>query len=228
MATIKCFSGNDTLPGTNQLDITGGQGVDNRLVCFTPGARIVTPRGERLVEDLRAGDKVLTRDNGLREIRWIGRRDLSPAELARTPEFQPILIRKGALGGDAPERDMLVSPNHRMLLCHPVAELIFAEREVLAAAKHLTGLDGVERAVAQNVSYIHLMFDNHEVILADGAWSESFQPGDYSLQGVGQAIRNEILSLFPELATPAGLNGYPAARRSLKAGEARLLITETF
>jgi hypothetical protein len=73
------------------------------------------------------------------------------------------------------------------------------------------------------ISYLHFMFDNHEVVLSDGAWTESFQPGDYTLQGIGNAQRNEILELFPELATAEGIKGYQAARRTLKAHEARLL-----
>ncbi len=227
MVTNQGSSGNDTLSGTGQLDGSDGQGDDSGLICFTSGARIITPNGERPVEDLQAGDKVLTRDNGLREIRWIGRRDLCSAQLVRTPEFQPILIRKGALGDNVPEHDMLVSPNHRMLLRHALAEVFFGEREVLAAAKNLTDVNGVDRAVVGNASYIHLMFDTHEVILANGAWSESFQPGDYSLNAVGQATRHEILSLFPEFATQSGLDKYTSARRSLKAVEARLLIAET-
>ncbi len=201
--------------------------IEDLIVCFTPGAQIATPHGTRAVETLRPGDRVFTRDNGIREIRWTGRRDLGAAELAKVPNFQPILIRKGALGADMPERDMLVSPNHRMLLAIELAEVLFGEREVLVAAKHLTGLDGVDRAVTDAVSYIHLMFDHHEVILADAAWSESFQPGDYSMRGVAQESRDEILTLFPELATSAGLESYQAARLSLKAHEAKLLVQET-
>ena len=67
------------------------------------------------------------------------------------------------------------------------------------------------------------MFEQHEVILSDGSWTESFQPGDYSMQGVGNAQRLEIQSIFPELSTPKGLASYQAARRSLKRYEANLL-----
>ncbi|QFT92825.1 Poly(beta-D-mannuronate) C5 epimerase 5 [Roseovarius sp. THAF9] len=201
--------------------------IEDLIVCFMPGAQIATPHGTRAVETLRPGDRVFTRDNGIREIRWIGRRDLDAADLAGMPKFQPILIRKGALGAEMPDRDMLVSPNHRMLLANELAEVMFGEREVLVAAKHLTGLDGVDHAVTDTISYIHLMFNHHEVILADAAWSESFQPGDYSMRGVGQDSRDEILTLFPELATQAGLESYQAARLSLKAHEAKLLVEQS-
>jgi hypothetical protein len=73
------------------------------------------------------------------------------------------------------------------------------------------------------VTYHHVMFDRHEVILADGAWSESFQPGDRSLGCVGAPVRDEILRLFPDLATPEGLRAYGAARPTLRAHEAGLI-----
>ncbi|MEL6618388.1 MAG: Hint domain-containing protein [Pseudomonadota bacterium] len=199
--------------------------IEQIIICFTPGTRIATQTGEKAVETLVPGDRVFTRDNGIQTLRWVGRRDLSAADLHRNPEFQPILIRQGALGKDLPERDMLLSPQHRMLVTSDLAEVMFQEREVLVPAKHLTGLDGVDQVTTDTVSYLHLMFDQHEVVLADGAWSESFQPGDQSLRGVGADQRAEILSLFPELETLAGHDAYPAARPSLKRYEAELLIS---
>jgi hypothetical protein len=67
------------------------------------------------------------------------------------------------------------------------------------------------------------MFERHEVVLADGAWTESFQPGDYTLKGMGNAQRQEIFELFPELKTAEGVADYQAARRTLKKHEAALL-----
>ncbi len=197
--------------------------IEQVIPCFTPGTLIATPQGERLVEDLQVGDRVITRDNGIQEIKWVGRKDLTGIELARKPHFKPILIQKGALGNNLPEHDMLVSPNHRVLVANDKTALYFEEREVLVAAKHLTGLDGVDEVESLGVSYIHVMFDQHEVILSNGAWTESFQPGDYSLKGIGNAQRQEILELFPELEHEDGLKAYGSARRSLKKHEAALL-----
>ncbi len=193
------------------------------VVCFTPGTKILTPMGEVAVESLKAGDKVVTRDNGMQEIRWTGRKHVSGRELMVSPKLRPILIKQGALGPNQPERDMMVSPNHRMLLVSEQAELLFEEREVLVAAKHLTHMDGVEQVDTVGIDYVHFMCDHHEVVLADGAWSESFQPGEYSLDGIGKEQRDEIYALFPELQNLEGLKNYSAARMSLKRGEARLL-----
>ncbi|MEP1766913.1 MAG: Hint domain-containing protein [Sulfitobacter sp.] len=209
-----------TLEEGNNLFYTGG--ID-QVICFTPGTRVATRRGEVLTQQLQVGDKVITRDNGVKEVRWIGRRNLSPQELAATPAHYPIQIKAGALGQNSPQRDLCVSPNHRILLSSEDAQLMFGESEVLIAAKHLTGLPGVDVLPVRRVSYIHVMFDNHEVILANGAWAESFQPGAQSLAGIKDAQRDEIFALFPELTSVQGVSNFTAARRLLKAHEAHLL-----
>ncbi|UYV39427.1 Ig-like domain-containing protein [Rhodobacteraceae bacterium D3-12] len=198
--------------------------IENVVPCFTPGTAIATPKGERMVEELNEGDKIITRDNGIQEIRWIGRRALTGHELARMPNLRPILIQKGALGDNLPEHDILVSPQHRMLMTGDKAQLYFEEREVLAAAKHLTDLPGVDEVGTLGVSYVHFMFDQHEVVLSNGAWTESFQPGANVLSGLENAQRDEILTLFPDLKTAEGVEDYSAARRALKKHEARLLV----
>ena len=198
--------------------------IENVVPCFTPGTAIATPKGERLVEELRIGDRIITRDNGIQEIRWVGRKDVSGKALLATPHLKPIMIRAGSLGNGLPERDMLVSPNHRILVSNDRTQLYFEESEVLAAAKHLVGSEGIYELDVMQTSYIHFMFDRHEVVLSNGAWTESFQPGDQSLKGIGNAQRNEIYELFPDLATSAGIEGYQSARKTLKKHEARLLV----
>ena len=197
--------------------------IEQIVPCFTPGTLIATPRGERKIEDLRVGDRVITRDNGIQEIAWIGRKHLTGREIIQQPNLRPVLIKRGALGQGLPERDMMVSPNHRMLVSSEKTQLYFEETEVLAAAKHMVGADGIHAVDPMQTTYIHFMFERHEVVLANGAWSESFQPGDYALGGVADAQRDEILSLFPDLQTAKGRAAYKAARKSLKRHEAELL-----
>ncbi|MBD3765556.1 MAG: Hint domain-containing protein [Rhodobacterales bacterium] len=206
-------------------NVTGSFTFTNieEVICFTPGTLIATPRGEVPVEDLREGDKVITRDNGIQELCWIGRKALDWRALAAAPHLKPVLIRQGSLGNGLPERDMMVSPNHRMLVANERTALYFDEHEVLVAAKHLVNNRGVHVVDSMGTTYLHVMCERHEVLLANGAWTESFQPGDWSLKGLGNAQRNELLELFPELRTEAGVNGYAAARRTLKRHEARLL-----
>lgn len=198
--------------------------IENIIVCFTPGTTIATPRGERLVEDLKVGDKVITRDNGLQEIRWMGIKKLDLETLTAQPHLSPVLVQAGSLGHGLPERDMTLSPNHRVLVANDRTALYFEEREVLVSAKHLVNNKGVKQIKCLGVNYIHFMFDNHEVVLSNGAWSESFQPGDYTLHGMGNSQRSEIFELFPELKTPEGISAYQSARKTLKKHEARLIV----
>jgi len=198
--------------------------IENVIPCFTPGTMIATPTGEKLVEDLREGDRIITRDNGIQEIAWTGQKVLDGKKLAKNPHLKPILVKAGSLGDGLPERDMLVSPNHRVLVASELTQLYFEEREVLAAAKHMTGARGIHSVDAMSTTYIHFMCERHEVVLSNGAWTESFQPGDYSLKGLGNSQRNEIFELFPELATQEGRESYQAARKMLKKHEAKLLM----
>ncbi len=198
--------------------------IENVIPCFTPGTLIATPKGEVPVETLKAGDRIITRDNGIQEIRWTGQKQLGWHDLAANPHLKPVLIRQGSLGNGLPERDMMVSPNHRLLVANDRTALYFDEHEVLVSAKHLVAGAGIQTVDSLGTTYIHFMFDRHEVVLSNGAWTESFQPGDYTLKGMGNAQRGEIFELFPELKTEAGLEDYQAARRTLKRHEARLLV----
>ncbi len=198
--------------------------IEDIIPCFTPGTMIATPKGERAVETLREGDKVITRDNGIQEIRWAGEKKMGWQDFAVAEHLKPVLIREGALGNGLPERDILVSPNHRVLVANDRTALYFEEREVLVAAKHLVDNKGIMKVDTMGTSYIHFMFDHHEVVLSNGAWTESFQPGDYSLKGLGNAQRAEIFELFPELEQEEGIRDYAAARRTLKKHEAKILL----
>jgi hypothetical protein len=157
----------------------------------------------------------MTRDHGLRPIRWIGRRTV-PA----IGRLAPIRIRPGVLVGQ--ESDLLVSPRHRMLFQGYRAELLFGESEVLVAACHL--VDGRAVTVEEGglVTYIHFMFDEHEIVFANGAATESFHPGTFGLSTLDAAVREELFRIFPELR--AGVESYgPTARRCLRRHEAALL-----
>jgi len=192
--------------------------------CFTPGTLIDTSRGPVPVERLVVGDRVLTRDHGFQPLRWVGRKDVDVYEMDAKPEFRPVLIDADALGPGLPARAMRVSPQHRILMCGPEAEMLFGNHEVLVPALHLVGQPGILREAAPTVTYIHVMCDRHEILRGDGVWSESFQPGDMSLAGLDLEQRAELFALFPELAAAEGRRDYRAARMTLKAHEARALL----
>lgn len=191
--------------------ILSGTVVPRSSPCFTPGTQITTDRGNRPVEQIAVGDRVITRDNGIQVVRWVGRTQLFLHDFQVEPHLLPVFIRKGALGNGLPERDMRLSPNHRVLVANGRTSVRFSEPEVLVAAKHLTS-QGVHVVQSSGTTYLHFMCDRHEIVLADGVWSESFQPDDQSLKGLGNAQRLEIHELFPDLKTEAGRAAYTAAR----------------
>ncbi len=193
------------------------------IACFTPGTRIATLRGEIPVEDLVAGDRVVTRDNGIQNIRWIGKKKVDWRAMLSYPHLKPVLIRRGTLGNDLPERDMMISPNHRVLVANERTALQFDEGEVLVAAKHLIGGLSVRSIDSVGTTYIHFLFESHEVVLSDGIWTESFQPTDKTLKGFGNSQRTEIFEIFPDLKAAGGKAAFGAARKVLTKDEASVL-----
>ncbi len=192
--------------------------------CFAVGTLITTQDGPKPVEDIRAGDMVLTRDDGYQPVQWTGQRRLDSAYLARNEDFVSVRIVAGALGNNLPRRDLRVSPGHRMLISGLTAEMMFGERDVLVAASDLAGQPGISYD-ARPVTYVHIMFDRHQVIDSEGAWSESFQPADPTLRGLDEQQREELLTLFPELETRNGQRHYASVRRVLAPHEASSLIS---
>jgi hypothetical protein len=192
----------DQVGGTNYVDI---------YICFAAGTLIATPSGPIAVEDLTTDDLVTTLDHGPQPIRWTGRR-----RVAATGNAAPVVFRAGAIGND---RDLMVSPQHRMLLTDWRAELMFGEPQVLVPAKALVNHDTIFVQEGGQVEYVHLLFDEHEIIFAEGVPSESFHPGATGLSTLDDPARDEVLALFPELRGIAR----PMARSSLSVKEATFM-----
>ncbi len=193
------------------------------FVCFAKDTVINTPDGPRAVQSLSVGDWVLTRDHGPRRIKWTGSRTLGKQELAENPHLRPVRIRAGALGQSQPSKDLTVSPQHKVYLSDPALQLLFGVEEALVPAKGLVDGHTVVESDTDEVTYYHIMFDRHEVVHANGAWSESFYPGATALGSLNDASRNELFELFPELKMPENL--WDTAMPVLSTGETRTLVT---
>lgn len=173
-------------------------------VCFTNGTRIETVTGPILVEDLKPGTLVRVLDGGYRPLRKQLVRDFGLAELADNPHLHPVSIDKGALGSGLPWRKLCVSRQHRMLINGPICQRMFETQSVLVPAHRLAGLPGCWiEAPDQPLSYHHLVFDQHEIVFAEGAASESFFPGPEAMKSVGPAARAELCAIYPELDNDA-------------------------
>ena len=168
------------------------------VTCFTPGTNIDTPQGPVAVEKLQRGDLVQTVDHGPQEIKWIGTRTVNLVGTPSDYKLRPIIIRAGALGSGLPTVDIRVSRQHRMLVSSKIALRMFGEMQVLVAAVRLLDLPGIEiDHQIEEVTYIHIMFDQHQIIHADGAPTESLFLGPQAIKALPREALAEINALFP-------------------------------
>jgi hypothetical protein len=195
------------------------------VICFTPGTRIRTDRGEVPVEEISEGDRVQTKDNGLQEVLWKGEKRITGARLYAMPELRPIRLRAGALGVDRPEDDLVVSPSHRMLVKGAKARALFNADEVLVRASDLVDDRLVLRDLTlPSVTYVHLLLPRHEVVFANGLETESFHPAGEALDSVEANSRARLIGMMPGLdRNPMAYGDY--ARRALSRAEAAILTS---
>lgn len=193
------------------------------LKCFAGGTLIDVGDGQqRPVEDLRKGDYVVSYDRGPQKIRWVGDRKLSSKCLDDNPKLRPIRIRAGALGNGLPLRDLVVSPQHRILIKSAIAERMFDEPEVLVPARQLCQIDGIDIAHdLEEVEYFHILLPQHEIVRAEGALTESLYTGPQARAALGSENYAELITLFPELTFDGT---HEAARPLLSGRTARKMV----
>ena len=202
-------------PGTPDTPAGYRRGLSESIICFATGTMIRTPHGDRRIEKLSEGDLVLTLDSGPQPIRWIASKTVRA-----TGALAPVRFARGVLGND---RDLFVSPQHRMLLSGRHAGSALGRDQVLAPAIAL--VDDIQVAVAFGgmVTYRHMMFDRHQVVIANGAPSESFHPGGIALDTLDGRERDELFAIFPDLRSDPAAYGTPS-RQSLSEADTRRLL----
>ncbi|WP_298260008.1 Hint domain-containing protein [uncultured Litoreibacter sp.] len=195
------------------------------IPCYALGTMIDTSDGPRAVETLQPGDLVVTLDHGPQPIRWT-RSGEQPLEYAET-DAKPVLIKAGALGRGWPTQDLIVSPQHRILVGGAgQLQRVFAS-EAFASAKSLIAVPGIRHMKGKKeINWIHFACDRHEVVTANGCLSESLLLGPMVVNGLSSAERQALTELFgPALAPDAALNG-PPARECLTVGTAKRQIAK--
>jgi len=171
------------------------------ITCFCRGTLIQTKDGPRAVESIQVGDQIETQTHGLQTVRAALSTIVEGHRLRNNPKLLPVRITAGSLGQNLPRRDLVVSRQHRMQTASKIAERMFGSLTVLLPAIKLTALSGIEiEEQVEAVEYYHLLFDQHEIIFAEGAPTESlyFVPG--ATASIGPEAKEELLTLFPELA----------------------------
>lgn len=191
--TVATFS---TIAGEG-FAITRGANGDIEIICFLAGTHIATPDGEVEVQNLRAGDLVLTANGGAKPVRWVGRSTVS-TRFADPLHAAPIRIMAGALGNNLPQRDLLVSPGHAMFI-----------NGILVQAGALINDRTIHRETMseERFSYYHVELENHELIIAEGAACESFVDNVDRMNFENWADRDHAT-----LSAPMAEMAYPRAK----------------
>lgn len=211
-------SDTDLVHGVSYIK-TGGSNIgdsdyDTFITCFGPGTDILTRSGNVPADQISPGDLVWTLNDGFQPVRWTGR-----STVDAQGAFAPVVFAPGSIGNS---KELVVSQEHRIHLRDCGAELLFGASEILVAAKHLCGLPGVALRPGGPITYVHFMFDKHQIVSANAVESESFFLSDLSISGVEAAQRRELLALFPCLKTGMGQFGSMEAM-PLRAFEATVL-----
>ena len=169
-------------------DGAGGTLINDAVACYCPGGLILTERGEVAVEDLRIGERVVTAAGVARPIKWIGTRAYSARFARNNADAHPICFKAGSLADDTPHRDLWVSPKHAM----------FLDGALIPAERLVNGATVVRPPPSADVRYVHVELDSHDVLVVNGAASESF-------------VDDSSRAMFHNAASYAAL--YPDARR---------------
>ncbi|SMX45184.1 Hint domain-containing protein [Actibacterium lipolyticum] len=209
--------GSDTF-GVN----TPTPGVTN--ICFADGTFFQTETGPVAIKALRPEMRIATLDNGFQTVRWVYSKHWTAAEIAAHPSRAPVRIRAGALGHNMPERALHVSQQHRLLIAGPIAKRMFGTTEVLVAAKHLTSVTGIKISrKAKAVSYYHVMLDQHDILVANGAPAESLYLGKCAVAGLTPEAIRELCDLLDRPIENLCANPSRQARVFVKGRRARQL-----
>ncbi len=185
-------------------------------VSFTRGTRITLSTGaQKRVEDLQVGDRVLTRDDGPQEIRWVGH-----TTTRAVGSFAPILIKQGTLNN---MNDLVVSPDHRLFIYQRTDRLGAGRSELLVKARHLVNGTTVQRLSGGYVEYYQMLFDTHQIIYAEGIAAESMLVNTQTRAALPAEVAKRVAEVMPghdpsfdEIEVQEGLLNRPDAAELLR------------
>ena len=175
------------------LDRTGARQKFARMACvsFTRGTHITLATGQQVkIEELKAGDRVLTRDDGPQEVRWIGQHTVRAEG-----DFAPIVITAGTLNNTS---DLVISPDHRLFVYQRSDEIGAGRPELLVKARHLVNGDTVHVQDGGFVEYFQLLFDRHHIIYAEGIAAESMLVDPRTRPALPAELLEKLAAILPQ------------------------------
>ncbi len=182
------------------------------------GANVRTPCGLRRIELVRPGDLIVTRNNGLQPVRMIWQRTVTQQDMNQNGDLAPIRLKPRAVGPMMPQRDLLVAPDHRLLLPGFRVAGMPKDKCVLTEAREIAGTSDaiyVDRSM-ETVRYFQMVFDCHQVLTANGLPVESFLPCPSNIASLNGEMRDALVQRFPQLRTEP--NAYPPAEFTIASG----------
>ncbi|MFV0386132.1 Hint domain-containing protein [Paracoccus sp. (in: a-proteobacteria)] len=192
--------------------------VNLGATCFTAETLILTTSGPVPACQLARGMQIVTRD-GPCPLQGIHQRKMGVMELTLRRHLWPVIIAAHALAPGVPAAELGVSPQHRVLIDSPIAKRMTGAA-ALVPAKDLLVLDGVSQPQPDRpVTYIHLVFDHHAIVLANGCWSESFYPGKQALRMLPDTVVAEYRMIFGDPAEVSPAEPIVAGRRARRLVE---------
>lgn len=193
-------------------------------LCLASDTLVRTQEGLKPIGEIRPGDMVMTLDGGPQPVCWIGRQHVDFLHCPEMSKHLPVLIKKNAFGEDRPFRDIVLSPQHAVMFDSWAAEYFTGHDEVFAVAKTLiNGKSVVRLDQCEEIDYCHILFDQHHVIWAHGLTVESLFLGDIAADTLLSHKREELLTLFPTLASMQK-NFKQRARAKVKTHEALVML----
>ncbi len=207
-AVVKALDPGQTLTDVFTVRLSDPAGADSQVItitiqgnfCFAAGTMLRSESGMVAAETLRVGDRVWTLDRGFQPIRWVGRQDHLAYDMQRDPHLRAVQIRKGVLGSGLPVRDLRLSRQHRVLLRAGFLRQLIGADQALIPVHRLIGLPGISIApIEEKLSYIHLLFDHHEVVVAEGVGAESLLLGEEVLRSQGQEMGGDLAAIPRDL-----------------------------
>ena len=215
------FDGPSPPPGTTLhyiqgVSTYGGSGqsvaIPEEVVCFLAGTRIETPDGAVAVETLAPGHHVRTLDRGPQPVRWIGR-----SSVCGLGRLAPVCISAGALGND---RDLFLSPNHRVLVRSSTAELWYGQPEVLVPAKALVDGVRIRTVPILRADYLHIVLDDHQMVFSEGIATETLFTGTMTQDILDAEAAEQLRMQAPRVRETVQV----LSRMALTVREARHLL----
>jgi O-antigen biosynthesis protein len=192
--------------GTYQLDFNHGESfageffhlatgksgteiTESGIACYCRGTLIATDGGDAPVENLAIGDQLMTASSALRPIKWIGRRSYGGRFVMGRKDILPICFKAGSLDDNLPRRDLWISPHHAMYFANETGGVL------IEAGDLVNGVSIVQAEQVETVEYFHIELERHDVILAEGALSETFVDDDS--RGMFHNV-HEYAALYPD------------------------------